>query len=295
LISSQWQHTIGGKRIVYYYYEDDKMTYCLFCNSIGPFTRPEHVIPEALGNDDLILTQNVCDKCNQYFGTELENFVLGKTPLAFWRTFLGIRKKDEKLPHVDLSQPKKQKGRLGSRHDLHDNLVGFTCHDGYYVSVDIDDDRIVKQMVAGSRNRFTFVFTSLVLSMMGRFFCKIGVELVCVADPVRARSDTFDQARQYARFGKVDWLWPVFHTEIGNLKDLRKRTTDSDGPIEEVFCYHYRLVDIGGKYVLLALTIGTDTWVVSLNDPFPTPVIRSAFPNNELSLIWYSPDEMKKT
>jgi hypothetical protein len=271
------------------------MTYCLFCNSIGPFTRVEHVIPEALGNDDLILSQQVCDRCNQYFGAEVENFVLGKTPLAFWRTFLGIRKKHKGLPHVDLSQPKTQKGRFGSMHNLHDNLVGFTCHDDYSVSVDIDNDEIVKDIFGGSRNRFTFVFTPLVLSMMGRFFCKIGVELVCITDPVRARSETFAQARKYARFGKLDWLWPFFHAETGNLKDLRTRTTDSDGPIEEVLCYHYRLVDIGGKYVLLALTIGTDTWVVSLNDPFPTPVIRSAFPNNELSLIWSSPDEMKKT
>jgi len=66
------------------------MNTCLFCHSDGPFTRPEHIIPEALGNDDLIQRDEVCDKCNQYFGSKLESFVLGKTPLAFWRTFLVL-------------------------------------------------------------------------------------------------------------------------------------------------------------------------------------------------------------
>ena len=70
------------------------MNKCLFCNKEGPFSSPEHIIPEALGNDDLILVEEVCDNCNQYFGKEIEKFVLGKTPFAFWRTYLGIRKKN---------------------------------------------------------------------------------------------------------------------------------------------------------------------------------------------------------
>lgn len=269
------------------------MNNCLFCSSNGPFTRPEHIIPEALGNDDLILYNEVCDKCNQFFGSKIEGFVLGKTPIAFWRTFLGIRKKRGALPHVDLSQPKKQKGALPAVHELHDNFIGFTCHDDYSVSVDIDDDEIIRGIRDGTRSQFTFVFTPLVLSMMGRFLCKIGVELVCLDNPGRARSSAFDGARRFAREGKGRDLWPIFHGQSGNLNDLKKRSVDSKGVLEEVFCHHYRLLEIGALYTLLALTVGTDVWVVSLNDPYPTPVIREAIPDTTLELIWYSPQETK--
>ena len=268
------------------------MRNCLFCNNNGPFTRPEHIIPEALGNDDLILREKVCDACNQFFGSKIENFVLSKTPLAFWRTYLGIRKKRSALPHVDLSQPRRQKGRLPAIHDLHDNLVAFTCLDDYSVSVDIDDKRMVREIINGTRRQFTFVFTPLVLSMLGRFFCKVGMELICLAEPERAYSDVFAQARQFARFGEFDGLWPIFQFQSMSLKDLKKRSLDSNGLIEEVFCYDYRLLDLGGTYLLSTLTIGIDTWVISLNDPFPTPEIRTAFPSKELKLVWYSHEEL---
>ena len=269
------------------------MNDCLFCSSDGPFTMPEHVIPEALGNDDLILQDEVCDKCNQYFGSKIEGFVLGKSPIAFWRTILGIRKKRRELPHIDLSQPRRQKGVLPAVHELHDNLVGFTCHDDYSVSVDIDHDEIVRSIRDGTRSQFAFVFTPLVLSMMGRFFCKIGVELVCLDDPERARSSAFDEARRFAREGKGYDLWPIFHGQSRTLNDLKTRSMDSKGVLESVFCYHCRLLEVGSAYTLLALTIGTDVWAVSLNDPYPTPIIREAVPDTTLELVWYSPQEVK--
>jgi len=269
------------------------MMTCLFCDSNGPFSKPEHIVPEALGNNDLILRGEVCDQCNQYFGSKIESFVLGKTPLAFWRTFLGIRKKGGALPHVDLSQPKMQKGKLPSVHNLHDNLVSFMCHEDY-VSVEIGDDQIVKDLLDGSRDRFTFVFTHLVLSMMGRFFCKVGLELLCLADPNYARSEAFSQSRRFARFGEFNGLWPIYHATSGEIRDLRHSYFDSAGCWQEVLCYRYGVCDFQGRYVLFALTVGTDTWVVSLNDPFATPDIQLAFPGMELKLIWYSPDESRE-
>lgn len=269
------------------------MKSCLFCGQEGPYTKPEHIVPEALGNDDLLLWGEVCDPCNQYFGSKIESYVLGKTPLAFWRTYLGIRKKKNKLPHVELSQPKRQKGRLPAIHHSHDNLIGFTCHDDYSISVDIDDDYIVKGIMSGERNNFTFVFTPLMLSKMGRFFLKVGLELVCSMDSSRSRANIFSQAARFARFGEFEGLWPIFHYQSGDLKDLIDRSVDSQGIVDEVFCYRYCLHE-NEKYTLSVLTVGIDTWVVCLNNPYTTPVIRSTFPGEELSLIWYSPEQIKK-
>lgn len=270
------------------------MKTCMFCESDGPFLKIEHIIPEALGNDNLTLKDEVCDKCNQYFGSKIENFVLGKTPFAFWRTYLGVRKKRDKLPHVDLSQPKKQKGILPSVHHLHDNFVGFTYHEDNSISVEIDDDQILKEILSETKNQFRFVFTPLVLSMMGRFLCKIGLELICSDDPEKARTEIFTQSRRFARYGEFKGLWPIFHAQSKSLQDLKHKYTDSEGILsEDVLCYEYSLLDFKGKYTLFALTVGTDTWVVSLNDPFPTPEIQLAFPEIELKLIWYSAEQMK--
>jgi len=271
---------------------DQQSNTCLFCESTGPFTRPEHIIPEALGNDDLVLRHEVCDKCNQYFGTNIEAFVLGKTPLGFWRTFLGIQKKRGKLPHVDLSHPKEQKGRWAAIHPLHDNLVGFTCHDDYSVSVNVGDSEIAKGIADGTRDQFTFVFTPLVLFRMGQFLCKVGLELLCLDNARAARSNVFDKARKYARKGGAS-LWPIFHGQSGTLQELKKRYSDEEGILEEVLCYEYSLVEVASQYTLLVLRVGTDVWVVSLNDPYPTPIIREVVTGVTLKLIWYDDGELR--
>lgn len=68
---------------------------CLFCLTVeGPFTSDEHPIPESLGNDDLVLPPGfICDPCNQYFGSKLEQPVLSLAPFAVERISLNVLKK----------------------------------------------------------------------------------------------------------------------------------------------------------------------------------------------------------
>lgn len=230
---------------------------CLFCNSVGPFT-DEHVIPASLGNDDLVLVNEVCAECNDHFSRKVEAPVLGTSPLAFWRTYLSIRTRRGRHASVDLSQPATQKGRLPSIHPAHDNGVGFTAHDDGSVSIDIDDPQIVQEIVDGKREQFQFVFTPKVLFDLGRFLCKVGIELLCSSDPVRARHDFVDQARRFARYGNHGTLWPIFHFSEGCIGDLKKVTFDENGMAEEVTCYGYALLEVPPKYLLLQLGVGTD-------------------------------------
>ena len=44
--------------------------------------------------------------------------------------------------------------------------------------------------------------------------------------------------------------------------------------------------------LLVVLTVGTDVWVVCLNDPYPTPIIQDAVPGVPLKLIWYDDREL---
>lgn len=269
------------------------MKKCIFCKSgTGTFTTVEHIIPESLGNDNLLLESHVCDKCQRYFGKEIEKYVLGKTPFGFWRTYLGIKTKKQEWPSVDLSQPNRQKGVLPATHPIHDNGVGFTFHDDLSISVDIDDPNIVEEILEGQRTQFRFVMTPKHLHMIGRFLCKVGIELVCLNDPDAARHHDLDLARKYARYGTFEGLWPLFHYSHGNPQDFHRVTMDGAEQVGHIDCYSYELTECSGKYLLFRLSMGTDNWVLCLNNPYPHPVIRSAFPDHELSLIWYSKDEV---
>ena len=263
---------------------------CLFCGSHGPFTL-EHVIPESLGNDDVILVDDVCSTCNNYF-SKIENFVLQKTSLGFWRAFLGIRTKGNKLASVDLSQPKKEKGSFPSQHPAHDQSVGFTAHEDGFTSVDIDSACIIRQIHLGKKNEFRFFMTPKVLLYLGRFLCKIGVELICKADAEMARGDQIRKARTFARFGSSKNLWPIFHYSEGDLQDLRRHRMEEGGILEEVDCYSYDLLEYDNRYILFRFCVGTDNWIVCLNDPFPTPDIMQAFPGRSLQCIWYPQEEL---
>ena len=254
---------------------------CLFCTSPNPRS-VEHIFPESLGNDDIVLTEDVCNSCNNYF-SKIESYVLQKTELAFWRTLLGIRSKRGNLPSVDLSQPDRPKGSFPNRHPEHTDGVGFTAHADGSCSVGVSDDQVIGEIIAGERNHFHFVMTPKLLHQFGRFLCKIGVELICSLDPSRARAKPLEGARNYARYGSTGQLWPIFNFTNGSIRELRRMRLDG---IEEVDCFDYSLLEVG-QYTLFRLKVGTSNWVICLDDQWPTPEIRKGFPEAELQLIWY--------
>ena len=264
---------------------------CLFCGSPGPFSA-EHIVPESLGNDDLILNEEVCSACNRHF-SKIEEFVLQNTIIAFWRVFLGIRSKRGSLPSANLSQPKRDKGRFRSRHPRHTDLVSFSAHEDGSTSADIDDPEILRRMLNNECGRFEFVMTPKVLFNLGRFLCKMGIESICSNHSSIARHSMFDTARKFARSGSPTELWPIFHYSEGNLKDFRRVRPDVGGYIEEVECYSHAIINYGDEFCLFRFGMGTDNWIVCLNDPYPTPEISAAFPNARIQCIWYSSDEIR--
>lgn len=263
------------------------MSKCLFCRSNGRFSTDEHIIPESLGNDDLILREEVCDSCQAYFGQKLEEFILSKTPIGFWRVWLRIRTKKGKPPFVNLSQPSKNKGRFQDRHCHHDD-ISFMCHADGTRSVWCSD-KIAREIANGERKRLIYAWTPKKVCMFGRFFCKVGIELLCASDPIRARSEALLEARNYARFGKLKDLWPVFHFTKGNINDFQRIVSYGDVIREQIDCYSYSLFDFLGAFLLFRFAIGTDNWVISLNHPYPLPFIKDAFPDSQIKPLWAAP------
>lgn len=49
---------------------------CIFCSAESTEVNTiEHIIPESLGNTEDILVNAVCDRCQNYFGKEVENYL----------------------------------------------------------------------------------------------------------------------------------------------------------------------------------------------------------------------------
>ncbi len=263
------------------------MSTCLFCPSGTDFNTKEHIIPESLGNDDLILEKEICDKCQNYL-SRIENYVLNKTPLGFWRTLFTTKTKNGKLPVVDFTK-NSTRGILPDFHEHHDNF-GFIAHDDFTTELKLDPATV--NLDGGHTGQLNYVITPKAIHEIGRFLGKIGIELICLYDRTTAREDQFADIRKYIREGSLKEIWPIFHETQGIVKDafnykLRKKNIE-----EIVTCYSYSLFKVGG-YIVFKLCVGTDTWFICLNQKFPHPSICQHM-GNSVNAIWYSSKQWKK-
>ena len=71
---------------------------CLYCKKTeGDFTSVEHIVPQCLGNDELILPKGVvCDSCNNGVLANLDSFLADF--LALHRVYFRIPTKAGKIP-----------------------------------------------------------------------------------------------------------------------------------------------------------------------------------------------------
>lgn len=75
---------------------------CIFCLTEDKtlFNTKEHIIPESLGSGDwAILPPGLfCDKCQNVFGSSIEQQALGAYPFSNFRTLFGVLTKKGKAP-----------------------------------------------------------------------------------------------------------------------------------------------------------------------------------------------------
>ena len=76
---------------------------CIFCKQDSTDSQSiEHIIPESLGNEELILDKGVvCDKCNNYFSREIEGPVLNLEGFKQLRFYELIESKRGRIPNSD--------------------------------------------------------------------------------------------------------------------------------------------------------------------------------------------------
>lgn len=75
---------------------------CLYCGSSdGPFETREHIVPEGLGNTELVLNVGVvCNRCNNVVGSRLDKALIEFEPIEFLRVWYVEQTKKGKYPFV---------------------------------------------------------------------------------------------------------------------------------------------------------------------------------------------------
>lgn len=185
---------------------------CLFCSSAAnSFRRDEHPIPESLGNDDLVLPPGfVCDGCNQYFGSKLEQLVLGFPPFNFVRMALNVRSKKGKVPH-------------------------YRCQPAYCLFPTGYRDVMV---VTGKRSILEAAMAGEAIPLpehkahdwfVCRFLMKMGLELMLLTENGDPYDKAFDEARQFVRAPKVTDTWEYCSGRYPRKSDLVNREFERDG------------------------------------------------------------------
>lgn len=258
---------------------------CLFCQTHQPKTTVEHIIPESLGNKDLILENQVCDQCQNYFGREVENYVLNKTPIGFWRAYFGIPNKKGKLPIIDFTKPSNKKGYFPDSHSKHIDAKYLSHPDGtieFFPPKDFETKN-------HEEGRIEFVMTPKTLFEMGRFIGKIALELICLENEEYSRNIIFDKIRYYSRFGSSKELWPIFHLSVGDIQNLISVREVGNKLQKTAILYEYAFSQ-SDEYTIFSLKIGVDQWAICLNEQYPDSKILELIRRERLSMMWYPPN-----
>ncbi|PKL28540.1 MAG: hypothetical protein CVV46_06080 [Spirochaetae bacterium HGW-Spirochaetae-2] len=264
---------------------------CIFCNSEGPFTTIEHIIPESLGNtDDILERDGVCDSCQKYFGKEIEQYVLSKSCLGFYRVLLNIKTKKNREPIFDLSRPEKNSGKIPSYHPRSDYGLKFFPYNGddaNRIEVEIVEDERFNKMLAD--NKIEIVMTPYMVVNIGRFLGKIALELLFKGIGDGVFDEQYEALRRYSRYGTSNEIWPLLH---GVLKDPIHNWEADGGDTESRLIYRYSIFELKRyqNLVIFLFDIGSERYGIVCNQKFPNPRVVDQLidvDGNKVQFIWY--------
>jgi hypothetical protein len=156
---------------------------CIYCLSTsGDFTAEEHVFPESLGNDELILPRGiVCKECNNRTLAQLESALIDFPPLALLRVQYVSYTKKGKLPKADFGNATMER--------THPRHIQFVAKGGSKIITDetkLEDGSVTfKVQLEGKANSNPII--------LARALYKIGLGMVAL-----------DKGQEYACLSKFD-------------------------------------------------------------------------------------------
>lgn len=167
---------------------------CIYCLSTsGDFTAEEHVFPESLGNDELILPKGlVCKECNNNVLSLLDSALIDFPPIALLRVqYLPYTKKG-KLPKADF-----ENATVERTHPRHIKCSAKGDSRIITDETELDDGRVTfKVHLEGKKNYDPCT--------LGRALYKIALGMAALDKGQEyACSNKFDAARQFVLVGRA--------------------------------------------------------------------------------------------
>jgi hypothetical protein len=179
---------------------------CIYCKQPSETSRSiEHVIPESLGNDHVILPAGaVCDICNNYFSRKVEAPFLNAPLLQLLRFEQALPSKKGRVPPMAVISPQLGRGEIRRDRDGDPRTIAF------------ESDQLLDW---STRSRQPFVtYTPMVPpsdSVTSRFLAKVAIGyiahlLVGAGNGTETIVDDegLDRVRCHARRG-TDPDWPI--------------------------------------------------------------------------------------
>ncbi len=235
------------------------MGICIFCQKSSDGSKSvEHIIPESLGNKDIVLPKGlVCDACNQYFATKVEK------PLLETKYFKNVRfrnnilsKKGRNTPYKTLF-PHPEGGWVDMWMD--DKGIILNNKDQHVIKL-IRENRVNKMMFEVVEEPKKDDYT------MSRFLAKTALESLAFIglgdkkwlEEVRNMKE-LNPLRRYARYGEgKQWIYHqrrIYGEEVRFTDPIRHPEPyevlhEMDFLYIDPGIYYYVLVIMGVEFVI---------------------------------------------
>lgn len=214
------------------------------------FSKSEHPIPESLGNDDFILEPGfVCDSCNQYFGSKVEEKVLSKPPFGIERVRRNVTTKKGKIPNFSF-QP-----HLELFATPFQNQVVMTASPEYWKLI---ENRSFLVLPYEDQNDF---FTT-------RLLIKMGLEILLTSETIDPYTSRFDRARTFSRFPSPGLHWEIAYGLYPSEKDLViSEREDEISPLITEQLYEYSMGEMLNGDIILCFVYRAHVYACNLVQP----------------------------
>lgn len=185
---------------------------CIYCLSTSAaFNTQEHVYPESLGNNEVILPRGyVCDTCNNAV-SQVEGYALNSLPLSLLRTYVIYHTKKGKLPKAEFD---------GATIDK------TAPRDLRIITGDDAGEPEIEELPDGqTKARFTFKDDHVMdHTKLGRALLKMGLGMIAYENGhERACGSRYDEARSYIVSGDELQNNLLISTEIQPRGDIQSQ------------------------------------------------------------------------
>jgi hypothetical protein len=189
------------------------MSQCIFCFSrVGATTHEEHILPESLGGQKVLKELLICQACNAYFGTKVEQPALSSPLLASLRAFFCLPSK---------------KGRY-AQYRVDDMILAGTPIGIPFLHMHPDKAQTISR--SGLIIPFDFTHKGSIVRML----LKIAIEWIADSNTANVFEKRFDPARNAARRPGGTDRWLLAYS-FGSLQDDDAAFADAqDGSIVSV-------------------------------------------------------------